>query len=290
MSNKQQIVVVVAVLLGFGLVIGVAARMSSGGDSPIREHRFFGKAGKTRERATPLVTKREAYTPKGTSSDKGTREDGESDDLALRARRLRSDTRPEATPEEKVIQAATVASSPEEGIEELRGYLATVASTAEVSQIYTALGRFHAQTDPPQLEAAEQAFATAEAAAHSPSERHAARQAHAEVLLRFDERERAQEVIRAGLESPDVTLPGMQLRIMLGKIHEAAGRLQDAETCYKDCAQLALDAVESLGAPALDVYRAACLHLARLYRESGRSAEVEAVSRDMRTNLALYSD
>ena len=74
---------------------------------------------------------------------------------------------------------------------------------------------------------------------------------------------------------------------MLGNLEAEAGNVAGAEVAYIQVVERAQAADETLRVRALDVYRQACLKLARIYRADGRDADATKLIRTMQNRIEL---
>ena len=191
-----------------------------------------------------------------------------------------SESLPEEPPPPEV-QAAFNAATPEEAIAQLMAGLVASAET------YTALGSLHAQTNPPNLAAAEAAFAQAAALAQSAEERTAVAYAHAGTLRAAGKPLQALETVQRILrETLAATAKSAELRIVAGDLLVESGDADGAERAYLKAAEEALALFDSAGADARAVYRQACLRLAQHYRATGEPGKADGVARTMRARLS----
>ena len=189
---------------------------------------------------------------------------------------------PAVSATEQTVREAMNALSPEAGIKRLQACLAGLKEVGAASRVYWALGTLYGQLDPPDIERAMEALQTAAGQARSAEDRHRAALSLAGLLAQKGDRAQAEERIRSALEYDKmVTLPGLQLEILLGKLYEDDGANEAAEAAYKN----AVDDAAAAGVSAANIYRQACLSLARFYRKLGRDADADALARVMKTQL-----
>ena len=278
--QKQQLIALLASLGVLALlIIGASWYGQKGGSRAISG---------TRRPGRPIVSKFASRVRDSSSRVK----EGPSDDVP--ANGGQAEDQPQPLPEEappspadQAVQEALNALSPEHGIEKIEAYLASLENLDEAARLYCALGTLYAQTDPPDTSRAEQTLAVANDLAQSPQDKHRATYLLTNMLVQRGEKDRALDEVRAALDRDGTaTLPGAQLSVLAGSLHESEGAVQEAEAAYKKAMESSLAASERVGPRALDVYRQACLSLARLYRNTDRDSEAEAVTRDLKRALA----
>jgi len=187
---------------------------------------------------------------------------------------------------DQAVQEAMNALSPTDGIEALQGYLATLEQLDEATKAYCALGTLYAQMDPPNMAGAETAFDIAGDLAQSPEERMEARYLLVKALMDRGEDDQARERAAAALEQAETgTCRGAQLRIVMGAAYEGKGAIQQAEVAYEQAMEDSRVAARTGEREAVDVYRQACLSLARVYRKGNRDREAKALARKLRLVL-----
>ena len=193
---------------------------------------------------------------------------------------------PEQTAADEAVSEAVNALSVSEGIASLEKRLGEFEGTEDESRLHCTVARLYSEKEPPDVPAAEEALRKAFESARTPKDRQHAAHVEVTVLVRSGRSGKAIERIGETLAADEpITLPGLQLAVMRGTLYEESGKPEEAETAYRNAADLALEAAKTLGAPARDVYRQACIKLARYYRKSGQDVKAEDVSRELQLNL-----
>ena len=179
---------------------------------------------------------------------------------------------------EKTIRDATTHPDPEEGLRRINEYLNAPHDPAEDSALHSAAAKVRLQLVPADLDGAERSAEAAMASAKTPEDRHRAGYAMASVLRSRGRNEEALKRIETVLESdPETTAPGLELRILQGILYEQGDNAAGAESAYRNVVEHALEIKTTSREETLELYRMAAFRLARLYRESGRAADAEAL-------------
>lgn len=187
---------------------------------------------------------------------------------------------------ERLLQEAVNAPIPEEGIAQVTEYLAQLDQVAEASRLYAALATLYMKSSPTPPDIVQELLARAAAVAINPEDRLYAARVEAEILQQCADANDALARVREALQADNVeTLDTLQLRLMQGDLEERKGDLVAAEAAYKELTKRSWAARETLGPRAADLYRLACLRLARLYRKTGRDREADTLARTVRTRL-----
>ncbi len=283
--EKRQLFILAGIVLAFVIAVSWAARFSQGGKRSQSSSTFFARSGTMRERARMLVSKKKA-PPKRKGEVNGRITNGDTISSIRRISPQSDEPRP--SEDEQAAQEALNALTPEEGIEKVLASLATLETTAETAELYSALGRLYAQTDPPDIANAQAAFATASNLVRSSEAKHRIACLEAKMLVTQDQPRAALTRIRDTLEfDKTITVARLQLMIMLGKLKHDAGDVEAAEAAYRAIVGQSLDIFEDLGPDSVDVYRQACLNLARLYRKTGHDKKADSLVKTMKQRLKL---
>ena len=294
--EKRQSVILIVTVVTLLIAIGIAAYLGQlqAGDKvgKVAVKRFRARPGTTREKATALSTRKRPGSEHSTQ-EAPTNEKAESQSTASeRERRLlvRSLSSPEdeeaMTAEEKLVDEALNAFSPETGIEELTEALKTPCAAQDAANMHAAMGMLCAQLDPADFDRAEAAFAQAMELAPDPASRQDILKQEAWVLLQAGQPGKAREKVAAAFsEKGPITPAWLELGVLLAQLHESAGDPENAEEVLKRTVDEALAHEEELGADGADVLRLAGLRLSRLYRGTNREQEAVALAKQLRTHL-----
>ena len=280
--ERRQLVLVLFVLGAFFLAILVASQYGQGGSRPLRGTRPRPRRQIVGTKPTPVVYSNGARDDDG---DDASDEQPQDEDDPIHEEPAAHDEEPQSKTDQ-AVQEAMNALSPTDGIEALEAYLATLEQLDEATKAYCALGTLYAQMDPPNMGEAEGAFDSAGDLAQSPGERMEARYLLVKALMDRGEDDRAREKAAAALEQAGPgTCRGAHLRIVMGAAYEGKGALQQAEVAYEQAMVDSRNAVRNGEREAVDVYRQACLSLARVYRKGNRDREAKALARKLRLVL-----
>lgn len=188
-----------------------------------------------------------------------------------------------------VIDEAMNAMDPRVGVTRVERFLSTLQNLQEASNAYAALGALYAQLGPEATAKSDSAFALALSLARSSEEIHHATCMLVRALMARNEPGRAlEEAGRALSMGGELTLSGLELRMLQGQLLEGMARDMEAEEAYQKVREDSLSAAMVLGDRAMAVFRQACFALTRLYRRLGREADAETVTRLMKTRLDLH--
>ena len=290
MDAGQKQGIVLAVTIGGAVLVLVIAMAFSGDESVVSRSAtrkpFVAREDSMRDNARMLTSRnRDMDVPKG-AGDGGGVLDMES--ASISPTDPNAGDEEELAEEEQVAQAALNALDPEEGILVIEQHLDSVETDAESSRLYSTMALLHVNADPPRPEEALAAAATAAKLAQTPEDQDYAVLVEANALHRQGDSKAAREQLKPVLErETPVTLSGLELGVMLGNLEAEAGDVAGAEAAYVRVVERAPAAVETLGVRALDVYRQACLKLARIYRADGRDADAKKLIRTMQNRLEL---
>ena len=196
---------------------------------------------------------------------------------------------PEVSEEtQAAIREALNGPSPQTGIDRLREHLEQVKSEAEGSQVHSALGALHLQTDPPNVNAAFTAFESATDTAPTGAQRERAALREVHTLVKNGQTERAMNRLETILKKDEpVSTAGLQLRVMLAGIHETNGDTRLAENTYADVLKRVEAEGETFGQDVWSVYRQACLKLTRIYKDSNRTIRATQLTNQMERTLTV---
>ncbi len=195
---------------------------------------------------------------------------------------------PPRTEGQIAIDEATNTVDPRVGVTRLERFLSTLKNLQEASNAYAALGALYARLGPAEEQKADSAFALALNLAQTPEEVHYATCLLVRALMARNEMSRAlEESGRALSKGGELTLSGLELRMLRGQALEAAARDAEADEAYQKVREDSLAAATVLGPPAMAIYRQSCFALTRLYRRLGRDTDAETVTRLMKTRLEL---
>lgn len=245
---------------------------------------FTAAAGKMRDKVLMRTSQREMDVESAGGGSGGDGEPGEySDELASRELPDEEELR---TEEDEILEAALNALSPREGIRQIKDRLASAPPETGHAKLHAAMALLHMWLEPPEPAAAMDLIATSEQEAQTPEEKHYADFMEAKVMQARGDEAAAMDTLRLSLESNKaVTVPALEMGVMLGNLAWEAGDLERAEQAYDKVINDALAAAPRLGRRALGVYRQACLRQTRLYRATGRELEAERLVRAMRARL-----
>lgn len=290
--EKKQIFTLLAIFGAFTGLILLTSLLSGGSEKQVTGgSRFYARPGTMRSGTRALALRKSSPATQTRSPDSVSAKPG-----ALptwggasdhKAARTYEETPPKGpSPGEKVVEEALNALIPARGLEKIQAYCAAHPHAAAASALYSTMGTLYLQVDPPNIEEAFLAFDVAIDSAQTAGERHQAVYAAAAVLQANAEPQAAIKTIEEALRTGDpVTLAALRGRLLLGKLYEDSGRKEAAETAYKNVADECLAISEMLGEEALNIYRQACLKLARFYRKDGRPYKADTVTRSMKFRL-----
>jgi len=269
--SKQDLIVILAVVAVLGIVV-VAVVVTSGEDTVTSGGTFRARPGTMRDTVQPIVSAKQQRTSPGSSgSGDGGGSEGAPEDLTIVVHE---------SAVAKAMEQAVNAPSPEDGVQQLRDYLAGPHDPAEDSRLYSTMATVTLRVVPADPEAAAEAADEAMALAQSPEDFHSAAYAKAMVLESTGQLEDARTSIRMIREKePGATIPGLKLGVLEAMLDERAEDTAAAEATYGRVMNEALSLSESDGEKALEHYRVAALRLARLYRSTGREKEAENLAR-----------
>lgn len=306
MDRKAQMLALVATLGIFFGMMALAAWWSTSqqsGTSTQRTSRlrFRARPGTTRDNAMILTTKKRDPDDTSLSSgqggetaeakDKSAGPDSQHKPPELEVRSLSPVDGGAGSPVEKSIRSALNTLSPEAGIARLKLALDTPHTPEEDARMHTAMGMLYAQLDPPDYAGAKQAFEQAMRAAPNPAARREALKHYAAMALNAGRAETVLPVLESALrqtaEEPAGQAP---LQLLLGQIHEAAGRLEPAEQAYQRVIDTALGNNGAPPKPVENAVRLAALRLSRLYTTSGRKEKAEALRERVAGRLGPESE
>jgi hypothetical protein len=182
----------------------------------------------------------------------------------------------------EIIRKAQQATSIEQAVSILYDRVVALRTLEAASEIYTAISATYLRAIPPRYDEALQAAKEAERLATNVDDRVRALLAQFQVLGprgSMDELVPRAEDVLARVQ--EVSPASAALGVQVGRHHEERGDLGKAEQWYKSTAdRLALGDLEAN--PELrELYRLSCLQLARIYRESDRPDEADALARKM---------
>lgn len=283
--DRRQILVVAAIILLLIVALVIAAQVGQPNPIMTPQGTFRARSGTMRDKAQMLLSKK---TPGGASTDLPATGNGDevSTVATLSETPSKAPLRP-LSPAERVAKDALNSLTPQQGINEILTYLEGLQDLARAGELYAALGTLLTRTDPPDMTQAQEAFTRAGALAETPGERYGYAVRQVRVLLNADAPDaalkRAEEVLAA---DETVTPERLELLILDGKLRQDSGDAQAAEAAYRRVTDMSADALKVLGAPGVDVYRQACLRLARLYRDTQRAEDAEAIAVAMRERIA----
>jgi len=287
-EKQQYIVLAVAILVVLGAIV-FATQLSEGPGGAKRTGVFRARKGTTTNRPRLLMLRRgeSAPSPEDDAGEAAAEAAANAADknAGVDQSQNRRDEHP-LSEAEQALEEAMNALSVDDAIERLTACLSEFEGAEEEARLYTSLAGLHSRAEPPDLEAAEQALDKAAALARTPTDKQRVVHAEANMLVVAGKQEQALERIEESLsQDGPATLPGLDLAVLRGTLHEESGDLDSAEAAYNDAAERAVEAAGTLGEAALNVYRQACLKLARLYRTSGRQHLADRVRREMRARL-----
>lgn len=182
----------------------------------------------------------------------------------------------------EVIRKAQQASSIEQAVSILYDRVVALRTLEAASEIYTALSSTYLRAIPPRYDEALQAAREAERLATNIDDRIRALLSQFQVT---SQNRSADEVVPRAEEAlakiQEVSPASAALGVQVGRHYEDRRELDRAEQWYKRTAdQLALGSLETN--PELrELYRLSCLQLARIYRETNRPKEADALARKM---------
>lgn len=186
----------------------------------------------------------------------------------------------------QAMHEAMVAPTPEVGITKLETFLAQMENLDEASLVYCTLGTLYAQSGADGMYKAEAALTEARRMAQTEDDRDAAALGLVRLLDQQGETDRASEEAKNALAGDmAVSLAGLELTVLLGRLEEKRKNVAQAEWAYEKAMTDAAGAAAVFGEPAWNVYRQACLALVQFYRAAGREEDAEAVRRKMKAEL-----
>ena len=204
--------------------------------------------------------------------------------MLLRDQRLREAV--EGKAEDLLTQEALSQSDPAQGVSMLTVQLNTLDTATAASAVYSVLGSLYLRVEPPDPLKAVESLREAQRLAEDPQVAQEALLAEVRILQKQSGWEEAGPRLRESYkETPEVSIQGLQLAVLLGKFLEESGDVSGAEETYTRAAERVYTARDTLGEEADAIYRQVCLNLARLYRTSGKNDEAESLLRTMRTRL-----
>lgn len=244
--------------------------------------RFRAKPGTMRQGARALVSK---TAPRNEKKVKRTGK-GKTMDGWAAPENLVKQKKAAAESGHAVTTSALSAPSSETGIQMISEALTETTSPSEQSQLYSSLSLLYAQEDEKNLEGIRQALNKAFQLAQTEEDRHEAYLAEVQILLNMGHDSAAQKRLEKTFEEAgQPTEPGLHMGVMLAKIYEEAGEREKAEARYRHVMDQWMQSGKRFSDQAANIYRQACLRLARLYRKSGKETEAKAVAQEMKLNL-----
>ena len=194
---------------------------------------------------------------------------------------------PTVVASKQLASQALGAVSPEDGVAMLQARLATLDNLEGASRLYAALGTLYSQTSPLDTGPAEDALAFAARLASTSEERHDAAYRLASMHMMRGDAQGAVEAAAAALEEDTaLTAAGLQLRVMEGSLYEQSGETFQAEETYRKAIAAFEAGASKPSKEVLNVYRQACLSLARLLRKAGRVDEAETIVRNFKQKVS----
>ncbi len=284
-ERKQVIFVVVITALTLGFMIFAFVTGQGGGLNAATSSAKPFTTDKPRDVTMPIARSEDADTPDFDPQDLADRDAPPKETrMLLMDSRLRE--RLASNAGERLAMEAFAQFNPADGVALLVNRLPGMASAAEATAMYSALGKLYLQTDPPQVDRALASLREAQRLADTAETAH--RALLAEITLLKDQggwEEAGPRLMEAFPEGSATTIPGLQLSVLRGRYYEETGDLGRAENAYKQTAEQARQLRDHLGPDADAVYRQVCMNLSRLYREMDRDDDAEKVLRAMRLRL-----
>ena len=283
-TNTGQIAILVA-LIGLFIAIIAFAPMLESTPLATTDKKFRAKAGTERKGVRALVSKTASSTP--SEQMHGTRdtplEGWEAPKSWERLKHAQDGEAANETTYGDVTAEALNTLSPAEGIAHVQAQLMTVQDPGTTAALYAALGRLYAFRDPPDLDAALAAFDRAVELAPSAEARHSIVR---DRILAMHDAGRPEEILALveGAVRPDdeASLATLQLDLLRAAALEKLDRADDAAAVYQTIMDRTLEMRDDNPLQAEDIYRQGAMRLARLYRETGRTEEADAIARDVR--------
>lgn len=191
-------------------------------------------------------------------------------------------------PAHEVAESARNSFSPEAGLRELDKALALPHNQEQAALLHEARGELYAQLDTPDFAQARAAFEKAlEMTSDDTLEeeiRHKAVQMH----MQAGEDAEALKIANAQLDVHEPTRgAGFKLQLMRGELLERVGQKEQAETNYRDVFKAMEAMPDNLGVEEnLSLARLAALRLTQLYRQGGRTGEMEDLANALRKQVS----
>ncbi len=280
--GRDEIAVVGILGIVFLLALAVVLYV---GDADYGDATFRARPGTERERSLPFTSERDLTS----------RQDPE-DVLPRRLEVREADRLQEQTveireheplePSEQVIARALSIVEPGAAERMVEEILRVMRADPGNPELYNTLGYLQLQLGPEQLEAAMTAFTDAMEAADGVRQTHRAALEGARKLTNAGQYEKALALAEEALtdEAP-LHAERLQLHLLKARVYKELDDADAVESAYRGALDAA-DAHEGRLDPELEkVYRQACLHLSRWYREHGRGDEAEAVMDSMNARV-----
>lgn len=276
-ESRQQTLVLVAVVAVMLLIMTVAFMAGRGtftgvmrqGPAPVltTEH--------PRDKQIVIERQGEMLLPAATDPAGGPGPSGEIERRAQEAARSIDESR-------AIIRSAQQATSIEQAVTILYDRVVALRTLEAASEIYTAIASIYLRAVPPRYDEALQAAKEAERLATNVDDRIRALLSQFQVV---GQRGPVDELVARAEDAlskvQDVSPSSAALGVQVGRHYEDQGELDKAEEWYRKTADgLALGRLEAN--PELrELYRLSCLQLARIYRETNRPKEADALARKM---------
>lgn len=281
-AQRKQTLIVIFVILGLVAALGVAyqigqsqgAGSASAYSKPVKK--FRARPGTERENARALYSSVPSAPEETTDRQVDVWGSLDSDDKAPPAKR-------------GLTATFTNGISPEESVEQIKVRMAELPESASDSlraQLEAAMAFLLLQTEDPDTEAAERAFARAGELAATPDGRVNVARFQAKALLLSEDYDDVLEVTAPErFIGAELGAARLEVELIRGMAMEELDRQEEAERVYRSIFETAMDGDLAASWEARGVVRQSALRLGRMYRAAGEETKAVGVSRRLRAWL-----
>ncbi len=287
--EKHQGLIVVAIILIFTLTLGLTAYLTQGrgpASSISTVKRFTAKPGTTREKAMVLSTDKRSKPTQTFTPPEAVQEDEEPKTLTIRSLSPEKEGEEGPSVADEIIGTAVNALSPEEGLQTIEDELAIPHAPKDQARLYLTQATLMAQMLPPKTEEALAALDKAMSLAPGLAQQQRIAKHKARLLFANGEFVQARQLLETTLQSAqEITMPGLELSLLLGKIYEKEATYDEAERLYRRTMRLALGLKRKAVPEAESLMRLTALRLAQLYKTTGHPEKAEILAQELPNQL-----